>query len=673
MKPLEAKARENLAEIQRLKQELRTKKKICNAYEHALNNPIFKCSLCRKCFKTQGFLDEHIKRRHVNAFGGAPQDKSNTLPSKIVLRETATSPMIPKSENMNKVVTSQFDYGDKENLKSQVNQMKGQSMKEEKGVLTEGLYPSTNIVYAASTSTQQQEDQNFEKMQNILKKFKEEDDQKISSLNQSINEKIGQIMNVNNETARKVNELEHKVEAYTLTASRFSRSQLMDLTHEEHHDEPHHETRNLTIEVPSSQRTNEEIPKKSPMKVQEGAPRYREQADYNGSGDVLEPREEHEEEEEVIEKENEGDLKIVELEEVEEDKPERDVQDIPEEEEEQHERPEYKEINAEEETRENEGNFTQNKRDRIAAYNRLYHIDELEEEPVAETAREYEEVEEKAEKKEEVKRQGFNSGDMEDDFSEVYQSRSQKNEKIKIEDQGEEEIDENKSIPMRKKTTNYAMGASSYRERPLEHQSIEEVEEEHHEDEHDQNQELPYEDEDERERTMRIIESSMGLRGDEDKQVERDRKEYLKARETMDQKYLAEMMQPNDVNKAQESLKGDMKNSFKNMFGTDYDLLAGKDMNDLESILNSLQTLNLKQKQRFDKMKTDYSRINRKDVFADEDHQLVRKVQNNEGLLPNDLHDHNDAERSIQETSMRVQQAKASLAELEQVLKESRE
>jgi len=48
MKPLEAKARENLAEIQRLKQELRAKKKIVTAYEHALNNPIYRCSLCRK-------------------------------------------------------------------------------------------------------------------------------------------------------------------------------------------------------------------------------------------------------------------------------------------------------------------------------------------------------------------------------------------------------------------------------------------------------------------------------------------------------------------------------------------------------------------------------------------------------------------------------------------------
>jgi len=39
----------------------------------------------------------------------------------------------------------------------------------------------------------------------------------------------------------------------------------------------------------------------------------------------------------------------------------------------------------------------------------------------------------------------------------------------------------------------------------------------------------------------------------------------------------------------------------------------------LESILESLKTLNQRQKERFTKMKTDYSKLQRKDVFADEE------------------------------------------------------
>jgi len=503
-------------------------------------------------------LDDHIKRRHVNELGATKQDKSSTLPpSKIVLRETATSPMIPKGENMSKTTTSQFNIEDKENQENQRNQAnqirQKQTMKEEKGVETEGLYPinpQNNIVYAAATSTQD-DGMAFEKVQGILKKFKEEDDEKINSLNQSINEKINQIMSVNNETVRKVNDLEHKVEAYQLTASRISRSQLIDLSHEEHHHEDRNLINNDSVEVPASQRTTEEeqnIFKKSPMKMAEGPQRYREQADYLGSGDVLEP---HEEEEEVIEREEVGDLNIVELEEVHDEGKEQEQEK------------ENKPVAVE--TQEAEDHFTQEKRDRIAAYNRLYHIDQQEEEPVeaVEPVKEAEDV------TEEVIRQEFNAGEMEDDLSER-RNEPKKNEKIRIEDQ--EEIDENKSIPLRKKTPSYPVASSNYRERQVEREDIQELEEEHHE------EELPYEDEDERERTMRVIESSMGIRGDEDQQIERDRKEYLKARETMDQKYLAEMMQPVDVEKAQEDIKGDLKHSFKNMFGSDFDLLAGKDM-----------------------------------------------------------------------------------------------
>ncbi len=444
-------------------------------------------------------------------------------------------------------MTSQFNYGDKENQENQINQSnqtrQKQTMKEEKGVETDQQYPinpQTNIVYAAATSTTQDDDMAFEKMQGILKKFKDEDDQKINSLNQSINEKINQIMSVNNETARKVNDLEHKVEAYTLTASRISRSHF-DLTHEEHHHEEE-------VPIARVEEEQQDIFRKSPMKETEG--RYREQADYPGSGDVLEPREE--EEEDVVEREQQGgDLNIVELEEVHEEK----------------EQEQEKENKPVEVIEENEGHFTQDKRDRIAAYNRLYHIDEqAEEEPVEAV----EPVKEIATEEDvpEVIRQEFNAGEFEDDVSER-RVEPKRNEKIRIEDQ-EEEIDENKSIPLRRKTPSYPVATSNYNR---EREDIQELEEEHHEEE-----QLPYEDEDERERTMRVIESSMGIRGDEDKQIERDRKEYLKAKETMDQKYLAEMMQPVDSEKVQEDMKGDLKHSFKNMFGSDFDLLAGKDM-----------------------------------------------------------------------------------------------
>jgi len=50
MKPLEAKARANQAEIQRLKEELKGKKKVLSALETAMKTPVFRCSTCRKVF-----------------------------------------------------------------------------------------------------------------------------------------------------------------------------------------------------------------------------------------------------------------------------------------------------------------------------------------------------------------------------------------------------------------------------------------------------------------------------------------------------------------------------------------------------------------------------------------------------------------------------------------------
>jgi len=56
MKPLEAKARANQAEIQRLKQELKSEKKVLNALETAMKTPIFRCSTCKKVIITLEFF-----------------------------------------------------------------------------------------------------------------------------------------------------------------------------------------------------------------------------------------------------------------------------------------------------------------------------------------------------------------------------------------------------------------------------------------------------------------------------------------------------------------------------------------------------------------------------------------------------------------------------------------
>ena len=50
--PLEMKARENQAEIQRLREGLKKKKKTIDAYQHTLSTPLFRCTECKKVINT---------------------------------------------------------------------------------------------------------------------------------------------------------------------------------------------------------------------------------------------------------------------------------------------------------------------------------------------------------------------------------------------------------------------------------------------------------------------------------------------------------------------------------------------------------------------------------------------------------------------------------------------
>jgi len=60
--------------------------------------------------------------------------------------------------------------------------------------------------------------------------------------------------------------------------------------------------------------------------------------------------------------------------------------------------------------------------------------------------------------------------------------------------------------------------------------------------------------------------------------MEKDRKEYLKARKTMDLKYSRGTFKPEDFQKVETQINMDLKNSFKNLFGDEYEALAGKDV-----------------------------------------------------------------------------------------------